>query len=78
MRPGEDIFAAGPHGALDRLRTLRREARLRAYLSSPERLSAWKRLEAALNDVERVAERTPNASLAEICTAVACVLEFLE
>ena len=63
--------------ALEQLRALHREARLRAYLSSPTRLYSWKELEPAIGEVERAAQRAPATALTAIRAAVQRLVEFL-
>lgn len=77
MNPASDELPRAAAAALAKLRSLYGQARLRAYLSSPDALRRWHEIEPPLVALERDVEQAPGAALPTLREALARIHEFL-
>lgn len=77
MKPSVDDLKTEINNGLERLQTLRDEARVRLHLAGMEAKDRWNEIEPHLADVERSAAQITETSRAAISQAVERIESFL-
>jgi hypothetical protein len=77
MKPSVDDLKTEINNGLERLQTLRDEARVRLHLAGMDAKDRWNEIEPHLADVERSAAQITDASRAAISQAVERIESFL-